>query len=289
MRSVKVFEASTGSEIAVLRGLEATPRRLAMSHDGGRAAATARGPDGRARQVLVWDTLSGRVLAEFRPGGSARAGHLCGSVALSPDGRLVAYDDDQATNVDGPNARVATRVRVCEVTSARELLAAPAADEGIGCLAFSPDGLLVAAAGADGRVLVWETASGQVRCDDHLELSPLGLAFSPDSRRLAAVNREIVTIWDMETGKGIFDIARIAAPAVRPRLKRHSELEPRWPLAGRRQLGRQRGDLGWRRQRTPHGVRLVSPCSAGASLRLASRPGGGRPHSRAVGCGRFPP
>ena len=96
--------------------------------------------------------------------------------------------------------------RVCDVTNSEERLTVPAAAEGIGCLAFSLDGSLIAAGGAGGHVQAWETATGKCRCDDQLELSPLSLAFSPDSRRLAAVNREVVTIWDLQTGKGILTL-----------------------------------------------------------------------------------
>ncbi len=251
LRSVKVFDASTGGEIVVMRGLETLPRRLAVSRDGRRvAAATMPGRSGTARAVRVWDALSGQVLADFRPNAPAGAGHLCGSVALSADGRLVAFDDYQQPGVDGPGNPVAARVRVFDVASSQELLAVGAAERGIGCLAFSPDGLLIAAGGADGRVLVWETATGRQRCDDHLELSSLELAFSPDSRRLAAVNREVVTIWDIQTGKGILDIARrIASLGQRTScIQRHVDLEPRRTLASCGQLGRYSRPVGRRRR-----------------------------------------
>ena len=92
-------------------------------------------------------------------------------------------------------------------------------------------------------------------------------------------------------------IARIATPAAGPRLKRRGDLEPRRPLAGRGQLGWHRGDLGWRRERSPHGARLVSPCSAGAFMPgISTRPrqpappdSGRRPFSTLTASGAVEP
>ena len=111
LRSVKVFDASTGKEVSILGGLETMPRRLAFSHDGRRvAAATVLSRNGPARVVRVWDALSGQVLAEFRPALPPDADTLCGSVALSSGGRLVAFDDYQAAGADRKRGSVAARV-----------------------------------------------------------------------------------------------------------------------------------------------------------------------------------
>jgi WD40 repeat protein len=205
LHSVKVFDARTGKEIAILGGLETLPRRLAFSADGHRvAAATLPGHSTTARVVRVWDARSGQVLSDFRPSSAGRQSG--GAVALSADGRLVAFDDYSRTSADQPPDSVTAVVRVCDVMTSREQITVSAADGGVGCLAFSPDAVLLAASGENGHVLAWETATGRSRCEDHLDLAPLDLAFSPNSRRLAAVNREVVTIWDVQTGEGILTL-----------------------------------------------------------------------------------
>ncbi len=107
-RTVKVFDAGTGKEVSALRGLEAVPRRLAFSHDGRRlAAATVSSRDGKPGVVRLWDAISGSVLADLRPVATPGAGHARGAVALSPDGRLVAFDDYQPASPDRPDGPVA--------------------------------------------------------------------------------------------------------------------------------------------------------------------------------------
>ncbi len=197
-RSVKLFDGRDGREITVFNGLESPPRRLALSRDGHRVAAATMWIPGRApRAVRVWDARSGRLLADLHPAAPTDPSRRHGSVALSTDGRLVAFDDSSAAGVDRPI------VRVLDVDSSQEKLVVQAGEGGVDCLAFSPDGSLIAAGGEDGRVLAWETATGRRRCSDYLVLSPLELAFSPDGRRLAAVDREVVSIWDVQTGKSI--------------------------------------------------------------------------------------
>jgi WD40 repeat protein len=198
-RSVRVYEAGSGRELAALTGLDRRGLNVACDSDGRRVAATGAEWNGWGfdRDVRVWDADTGRELAAFRPDPIAGRRTL-GVVALSPDGRRVAYDH-AVPRADGPPVRV----RVCEADGGRELLTL-AADGLLLSLAFSPDGRLLAAGSINGRLSVWDTAEGgRLLFRGAQDAPPFRLRFSPDGRRLAAVDREYVRIWDVGTGQEV--------------------------------------------------------------------------------------
>jgi WD40 repeat protein len=202
LRVVTIWDAATGAEKATLARHADPVAHIAWSRDGLRLVTSSFAPEGdREREVRVWDAAAGKVLAEFRATGIPRAVHRgnFGAVALSPDGSLVALDDYPVRAAK----EVTGRVRILQVAGGGQKQEWPT-DGLVRALAFSADNRLVAAYHENGRVRVREVVSGRLLHDTPLQGPAQGagdLVFSPDSRLLAAVDRERVMLWHVASGQ----------------------------------------------------------------------------------------
>ena len=142
------------------------------------------------RELKLWDSATGKVhWAET----TTRQRTL--ALAVSPDGARFA---EAVQTPAGPT------VRLDSVTSPTQTMApAPTGGGAVRALAFSHDGTRLAGAAERGAVVVWDAATGQPVHDRPLEGMPgIGdLAFSPDGKALAAVNRDRVQVWDLASGQ----------------------------------------------------------------------------------------
>jgi WD40 repeat protein len=162
--TMKVWQAATGREEFTLRGHDRLAAgRIAFSPDGQRLASLAGG------EVKLWELVEGKELLSLPAQETPWS-----AVAFSPDGRCLAANALRGVQVlDGGRGLQVFSLRSGRATE-------------FPTVAFSPDGLLLARGGTGGVVL-WDATTGE-------ELPPLpplrdlvtGLAFSPDSRFLAA-------------------------------------------------------------------------------------------------------
>jgi WD40 repeat protein len=201
-RAVAVWNTGTGAERVTLAHHADPVVHITWSRDGRRLVTSSFAQEGdRGRTVRVWDAAAGKVLAEFRATGIPRAvvRGLFGAVALNGDGSLVAFDDYAV----GGAKEVTGRVRILSVAGGDQRQAWPT-DGLVRALAFSADNRLVAAYHENGRVEVRQAASGRPLHDAPLQgpaQGPGDLAFSPDGRLLAAVDRERVKLWHVASGQ----------------------------------------------------------------------------------------
>jgi WD40 repeat protein len=217
---VRVWDAATGLQI-LLTGHTGEVLDVAFSRDGRLASASLDGT------VKVWEVATGRDVATL-------GGHTdwVVGVAFSPDGRRLASVSQDET------------VRVWDAATGREILCLPGPPRPLErkletvpvSPAFSPDGRHLAAAGPDHCVKVWDATTGQeiLTLTGHRE-RVLGVAFSPDGKRLASGSGGgdcTMKIWDLADGKEIHSI---------------------------------RGDTGWvvSVAFSPDGCRLASACAKG--------------------------
>ncbi|HEV3024681.1 MAG TPA: protein kinase, partial [Pirellulales bacterium] len=186
---IKVWELQTGTAVS-LAGHTAPAYTVDWKSDGSRLVSC--GQDGTIR---TWDAVQGELLRTV----IAHSGREVNFVAFSPDdSRIASAGDDGTVKLwDAETCRpvgTLTGHRAHEVTS----------------VAWSRDGSRLASCGYDGLVKVWDAATLSesyefVRSGEYL----WAVAFSPDSRRLAAAGGfaeyapmssvGTITVWDLES------------------------------------------------------------------------------------------
>jgi RNA polymerase sigma factor (sigma-70 family) len=164
-------------------------------------------PDGQALLTVgegsilrLWETKTGRLLNEVRPGPSSIYVH---SVAFSPDGQQIALSGSRRTDGDPPGYEL-IRLLV-DATSGKEVRRLPVADrDGEHALAFTPDGKYLMSLGNGGILRIEEVASGTEVLQQKLPPDILpSLVVSPDGKVVAiwsGPNSRKLYLWDWQGG-----------------------------------------------------------------------------------------
>jgi DNA-binding beta-propeller fold protein YncE len=220
--TARVWDATTGREMAILKGHTDEVNDASFSRDGHRVI-TASDDD----TVRLWDAETGREVAKF-----ADSSNDLNSVAFSPDGsRIVAASDDDTARVwdaasqqlllvlrghtddvstalfspDGKRILTAskdTTARLWDVSTGRELTVLTGHEKEVMGAAFSPDGMRIATTSWDGTARLWDAASGRLQAvlKGHDGLVRTA-AFSPDGRQLITASwDDTARVWDAATG-----------------------------------------------------------------------------------------
>jgi hypothetical protein len=165
--TVKLWSVASGRLVRVFRGHSSSIWALAFSPDGNMLAS-----GDKNRYVMLWDASTGRREATLSTASTSEITAL----TYSSDGQVLACSGGSS---DGTAALWDAKVlsQKCSLEGSC----------GVVCLAFSPDGSIVAGGDLGGSVGLWDVQSGQ-------ELVVMGgfrqpisaITFSPDGSLLAA-------------------------------------------------------------------------------------------------------
>jgi WD40 repeat protein len=213
-----VWDLSTGVPrlAAQLPGHSTGPGALACSADGRWLATGSYGPI-----LRLWDRQAGQPQQRAEISNDAQGAKGISSLAFSPDGRLlvagsmygdrsarawrvsdaglkgvallrttgeiVAFSPDGKTLAYGSEFPRAIHLLDLStpIPTNVDTLAEP---QQLRCLAYSPDGALLASAGHGGEVTVWRVADGQKLSSWKLPAAVAAVAFADDGRHLAIGN-----------------------------------------------------------------------------------------------------
>jgi len=210
---VTFWNVETGKELWRFDHLSTIAAAIAFSPDGKYVAAGAWGAPSELPepgQAAVWNTETGELLHSFRV-----------KAAIDWNESLYSIAD---VAFDPTSTRLATAVsdgtvRLWELSSGRTIMTLPAhrgepidisdptgwiavPDKVVRCVAFSPDGSRLAAAGYERVVRIWNAETGEETDAFRFDVPWIGdLAFSPDGRQLAAgggtTQSGVVVIWQL--------------------------------------------------------------------------------------------
>jgi WD40 repeat protein len=179
-RSARVWDARTGTELAVLKGHIAPISSVAVTSDGARIVTGS--VDGTAR---IWDAATGAELAVLK----GHVGEISG-VAVTPDGaRIITSSKDNTA-------------KVWDAKTGAELGTLRGHSADVSSVAVSPDGKSIVTGSFDGTARIWDSKTGA-------ELSVLqghrwpvtSVCITPDGSRVVTGSADgTAQLWDFDTG-----------------------------------------------------------------------------------------
>lgn len=202
--TVRIFDMATGKEREFGGGHRAAVVEVRYSADG--KSITTRGQDGT---LWVWEKVSAKEQKEIKA--PAGAYHF----ALSPNGEDLLVGDQSNT------------ASIREAATNKVVRTLPGPKEGIGAVAYSPNGKVAAVYGtADKGVSIWlfDARIGKLLRQIKLPTpgpdangnfgvlgtGVAGMTISPDGRLVAAVtSHHMLGLWETETGR---ELTPIQAP-----------------------------------------------------------------------------
>ena len=222
--NVHFWDVTTGREIRQIDN-DQPFQSLALSPDGKLLAL------GTSQRVEIWDAQTADDVRTLTGGAPGSPGYAYQALAFSADGRMLAggsMDTIRVWEIASGQERVMVKLGGAVSAQAREFVVYRGGrpSTGVSALAISADGGILAAAGTDQAIRLWNLRTGQ-------ELPPLvghhahvsALVFTPDGRRLMSLDGSGLKLdWDARR------LASVASVKLRP--PTDNEMEDLWDALG---------------------------------------------------------
>jgi len=196
----KLWDVATGRQVRKFCLYDTAKGDRTIKHPlhGELVYALAFSPDGRWIATLergllnVWKVSSGDLVRQDDIDAQ--------SLALSPDGRLLAYGAFGEVKI--ADAATGRELRTLKTGTSSSILGEDL--DYITALAFSPDGRWLATGTRHGSVSLWEVASGQERrVVGHFSDAITTILFNPQGKWLAVSSHKGLRVWEIDSGKEI--------------------------------------------------------------------------------------
>lgn len=201
---VSVWDLETGQVIHQFATLSTAAGAIAWSADGKRYAAGTNGAGGElpeAGEIWVWDAETGKALHHFHVKSQVAQGEWAsaGDVTISPDGKRVAVPVTAGSRAKPAGLVIGdtgASVQVWDLATGNRKQVVSGRTMSVRRVVFSPDGKLLATAGSDNFVRVWDIESGKEQAARSCDGRVTAIAFSPNGQRIAVgIADGSVRIW----------------------------------------------------------------------------------------------